>query len=233
MKQDDGLAQCLAHCRLLAFDVDGTLTDSIKQIITCFQRTFTYAHLPVPNEDAIKSTIGMSLRLGIQKLLPDPLDKRLGEEITQLYRDTFAESYDIHSTRVFPKILDTLQIFKDRGYILAIASGKSKVGVQRMLEDIPEFSDLFNLICTGDMCESKPSPTMIQLLSAKSGIPMTQILGIGDSLLDIQMCQNAGCHVLGVLSGVCDYYDLVDAQCEFILPRATDLTKYLQPQGSV
>lgn len=229
MKQDDGLAQCLAHCRLLAFDVDGTLTDSIKQIIACFQRTFTYAHLPIPSDDAIKGTIGMSLRLGIQKLLPDPQDERMGEEITQLYRDTYAESYDLHSTRVFPKVLDTLQLFKDRGYILAIASGKSSVGVQRMLDEITEFNDLFDFICTGDMCESKPSPAMMQLLSAKAGVPMSQILGIGDALLDIQMCQNAGCHILGVLSGVCDYYDLSDAHCEFILPKATDLAQYLQP----
>ena len=226
-KEDEGLRECLAQCRLLAFDVDGTLTDSIKQIILCFQRTFEHAHLPIPDEDAIKGTIGMSLHLGVQSLLPDPTDERLGAEVTQLYRDTFAVSKDIHGTNLFPDVLETLRQLKACGYILAIASGKSKVGVKRVFDDIPEFNELFSLVCTGDMSESKPSPAMMQYIAAKAEVPMDQIMGVGDALLDIQMFRNARCHELGVLSGVCDYYALEDAQSEFILPKVTDLRAYL------
>lgn len=227
LKADQGLKECLAQCRLLAFDVDGTLTDSIQQIILCFQRTFEHANLPIPDEDAIKGTIGMSLHLGVQSLLPDPSDEKLGASVTQLYRDTFTVSKDIHGTRLFPQVLETLQALHDKGYILAIASGKSTVGVQRVFNDVPEFKELFSLVCTGDMSESKPSPAMMQYMSAKAGVPMEQILGVGDALLDIQMFRNAHCHELGVLSGVCDYYDFEDAKSEFILPKVTDLLHYL------
>ncbi len=224
---DEGLKECLAQCQVVAFDVDGTLTDSIEQIILCFQRTFEHANLPIPEPDAIKGTIGMSLHLGIQSLLPDPNDEKLGAEVTQLYRDTFTVSKDIHGTKLFLGVEDLLYALKDKGYTLAIASGKSRVGVQRVFDDIPSFKDLFSIICTGDMTESKPSPAMMQLIAAKANAPMHKILGVGDALLDVQMFRNATCHELGVLSGVCDYYDLDDADCEFILPNVTDLKKYL------
>ena len=68
---------------------------------------------------------------------------------------------------------------------------------------------------------------MMQYIAAKAEVPMDQIMGVGDALLDIQMFRNARCHELGVLSGVCDYYALEDAQSEFILPKVTDLRAYL------
>lgn len=225
--QDQGLSECLAASRVIAFDMDGTLTDSIDQIITCFQRTFSHAGLPVPDPDAIKGTIGMSLHLGIQSLLPDPTDDRLGAEITQLYRDTFTVSKDIHVTKLFPQVEEMLAVLKDKGFILAIASGKSRIGVNRVLSDIPVLKEYFSIVCTGDMCESKPSPAMMQIISAKANVSMDKIIGVGDAMLDIKMFRNAGCHELGVLTGVCDNYDFEDFATEFYLNKVTDLMSYL------
>ena len=227
MQRDEGLRECLAQCKVIAFDVDGTLTDSIEQIITCFQRTFAYANLPVPSPEAIKGTIGMTLELGIRSLLPDPTDIKLGQEVTQLYRDTFAVSKDISETRLFPYCLELLSALHERGYILAIASGKSQVGIKRVFTDIPQLQDYFSIVCTGDMCESKPSPAMINLIAARAHVKTHEILGVGDAALDVQMFRNARCHELGVLSGVCDDYDFEDLAVEFYLPRVTDLVKYL------
>ena len=227
MQRDEGLRECLAQCKVIAFDVDGTLTDSIEQIITCFQRTFAYANLPVPSPEAIKGTIGMTLELGIRSLLPDPTDIKLGQEVTQLYRDTFAVSKDISETRLFPYCLELLAALHERGYILAIASGKSQVGIKRVFTDIPQLQDYFSIVCTGDMCESKPSPAMINLIAARAHVKAHEILGVGDAALDVQMFRNARCHELGVLSGVCDDYDFEDLAVEFYLPRVTDLMKYL------
>lgn len=227
MQRDEGLRECLAQCKVIAFDVDGTLTDSIEQIITCFQRTFAYANLPVPSPEAIKGTIGMTLELGIRSLLPDPTDIKLGQEVTQLYRDTFAVSKDISETRLFPHCLELLSALHERGYILAIASGKSQVGIKRVFTDIPQLQDYFSIVCTGDMCESKPSPAMINLIAARAHVKAHEILGVGDAALDVQMFRNARCHELGVLSGVCDDYDFEDLAVEFYLPRVTDLVKYL------
>lgn len=225
--RDEGLRQCLSQCKVIAFDVDGTLTDSIEQIITCFQRTFTYANLPVPSPEAIKGTIGMTLNLGIRSLLPDPSDIRLGEEITQLYRDTFAVSKDVSETRLFPDCIKLLSTLHERGYILAIASGKSQVGVKRVFNDIPKLQDYFSIVCTGDMCESKPSPAMINLIAARAHVKPGEILGVGDATLDMQMFRNAKCHELGVLTGVNDEYDFEDFDAEFYLPHVTDLLNYL------
>lgn len=227
MQADEGLRECLKEIKLLAFDVDGTVTDSIDQIITCFKRTFEYANLPVPSSEGIKGTIGMTLDKGIQSLLPDPTDERLAKEITQLYRDTFSVSPDINVSILFEGMLDTFEALKSKGYELAIASGKSRIGVDRLFDDVPALKPYFNIICTGDRCESKPSPAMINEISALSGVPVSKILGVGDAILDIQMFRNAKCHELGVLTGVCDFYDLDDFDTEFILPRATDLINYL------
>ena len=227
MRADNGLKECLEQCQMLVFDVDGTLTDSIGQIILCFQRTFAHANLPIPEPDAIKKTIGLSLRIGVQQLLPDPNDERLAAEVTQLYRDTYTVSKDIHGTILFAGVVDALQQLKERGYTLAIASGKSQVGMERFFNDVPEMRPLISWVCTGDSSESKPSPAMMHYLAAKAQVPMDKVLGVGDALLDITMFQRAACHQLGVLTGVCDYYDLEDAQTEFILPKVTDLLQYL------
>ncbi|MCK0526651.1 HAD-IA family hydrolase [Anaerobiospirillum sp. NML120449] len=227
LKFDDGLKEQMSNVRLIAFDVDGTLTDSIDQIILCFTRTFSHCGLPVPSAEAVKGTIGMSLYLGIKSLLPDPTDERLAAEVTQLYRDTFAVSKDINVTRLFDGTLDMLAALKDHGYELAIASGKSKVGVDRLFVDVPELKQYFSVICTGDDCESKPSPAMINLISARSGTPVDRIIGVGDAVLDIQMLRNAGAHELAVLTGACDYYAFDDLDTEFILPKATDILKYI------
>lgn len=227
LRIDEGFAEALQEIKLLAFDVDGTLTDSIEQIILCFERTFAYAGLPVPDSSAIKGTIGMSLALGIQSLLPDPSDERLAKEVTQLYRDTFSVSKDINVTRLFEGTEDMLATMHSKGYQLAIASGKSKVGVERFLDDVPNLRKYFSIICTGDTCRTKPNPDMIELISAQSGVGVKHILGVGDALLDIQMFRNAKCQELGVQTGVSDYYDLSDYNCQFILPKATDLLTYL------
>ena len=169
----------------------------------------------------------MTLELGIRSLLPDPTDIKLGQEVTQLYRDTFAVSKDISETRLFPHCLELLATLHERGYILAIASGKSQVGIKRVFTDIPQLQDYFSIVCTGDMCESKPSPAMINLIAARAHVKAHEILGVGDAALDVQMFRNARCHELGVLSGVCDDYDFEDLAVEFYLPRVTDLVKYL------
>lgn len=227
LQQDQGLKEALHQCKVLAFDVDGTLTDSIDQIITCFQRTFTYAGLPVPTPEAIKGTIGMSLPLGIQSLLPDTSNFQLGAEITQLYRDTFTVSKDIHETKLFPGVVDLLAALTEHGFTLAIASGKSKIGVQRVLDDKPEIAKYISIVCTGDMTESKPHPAMLQWIAAKADVPVQKVMAVGDATLDIQMAHNAKAYGLGVLTGVCDFAALQACNTQFILERAVDLKNYL------
>ena len=223
LKADQGFKECLQEIELFAFDIDGTVTDSIEQIIVCFQRTFKYANLPVPTPEQIKGTIGMTLNKGIQALLPDPTDERLALETTQLYRDTFSVSPDINVSILFDGIIETLDILKQKGYKLAMATGKARVGVDRLLNDCPELKRYFEIICTGDKCESKPSPAMINEISALSGVPVGKIMGVGDAILDIQMFRNAKCHELGVLTGVSDFYAMDDFDTELSLPKATDI----------
>ena len=227
LKADQGFKECLQEIELFAFDIDGTVTDSIEQIIVCFQRTFKYANLPVPTPEQIKGTIGMTLNKGIQALLPDPTNERLALETTQLYRDTFSVSPDINVSILFDGIIETLDILKQKGYKLAMATGKARVGVDRLLNDCPELKRYCEIICTGDKCESKPSPAMINEISALSGVPVGKIMGVGDAILDIQMFRNAKCHELGVLTGVSDFYAMDDFDTEFILPKATDIIHYL------
>ena len=223
LKADQGFKECLQEIELFAFDIDGTVTDSIEQIIVCFQRTFKYANLPVPTPEQIKGTIGMTLNKGIQALLPDPTDERLALETTQLYRDTFSVSPDINVSILFDGIIETLDILKQKGYKLAMATGKARVGVDRLLNDCPELKRYFEIICTGDKCESKPSPAMINEISALSGVPVGKIMGVGDAILDIQMFRNAKCHELGVLTGVSDFSAMDDFDTELSLPKATDI----------
>lgn len=225
--QDKGLKEKMTSIKAVAFDLDGTLCDSIGNIIACTQATFKEMSLISPEPKAITATIGMRLEEGIRELLPQQLKPKY-EEVTLLYREIFAKHPEFMLDNIFCGVREVLQILRNRHIKVGFISGRIRKGVMRTL-DATFLGKYADAIVSGDEGQSKPSPDLMQIFSRRLGISCAHILGVGDSDLDVGMCLSAGSVCLAVQSGVCTANDFLhlEKKPQFILPNVADLKRYL------
>jgi phosphoglycolate phosphatase len=182
---------------LIAFDWDGTLYDSTQSIIRCIQAAVADVGGTVPSDEAAGYVIGLGLMQALAHAAPDvPVDKypALGER----YRHHYAKHIDDLS--LFEGVLPLLAALKERGYLLAVATGKSRLGLDEALRNVA-LKDLFDGSRTADETAGKPNPRMLHELSAEFGVPTSRLLMIGDTTHDLQMALNAGCPSVAVSYG--------------------------------
>jgi phosphoglycolate phosphatase len=184
--------------RLLVFDWDGTLMDSIAAIVACTHRAVLDAGLEAPAESAIRHAVGMGLRDSMEKFFPGA-DDALCERMVAAYRRNWLESFK-DEPRLFPGAAETLRELSASGYLLAIATAKGRQGLTRELVKTG-IAGLVAASRTVDECPPKPHPAMLLDLMAELGTTPATTLMIGDTRWDLEMARNAGVRGIGVLSG--------------------------------
>ncbi|MHA4867438.1 HAD-IIIA family hydrolase [Duganella sp. PWIR1] len=182
---------------LIVFDWDGTLMDSTLTIVKCIQAAARDLALPVPRDDAAAHVIGLGLHEAMQAVLPD-VDPAYYPRMVERYRYHFL-SRD-HEISLFPGVLDMLQELSQNGYFLAVATGKSRVGLNRAMNDVKVLS-LFDATRCADETFSKPHPAMLQELTRELGQDMRRTVMIGDTTHDLLMASNAGAAAIAVEYG--------------------------------
>lgn len=182
---------------LLAFDWDGTLYDSTKIIVRCIQAAVADVGGTPPSDAAASWVIGMGLMEALAKAAPDvPADKY--PELGQRYRHHYVRHQDDLS--LFDGSLELLEALKSQGFILTVATGKSRRGLDQVLEHF-ELRGIFDASRTADQTAGKPDPLMLNELMQEFGVPPGRVLMIGDTSHDLQMARNAGTAGLGVSYG--------------------------------
>src|SRR5579862_5005204 len=179
---------------LIVFDWDGTLMDSTAHITRSIQSACRDLGLPVPADESASYVIGLGLRDALQICAPtlDPSDyPRLAER----YRFHFLTLGQ--KTELFDGVRELLQELRDLGYFLAVATGKSRVGLNRALDE-SRLTSLFDSTRCADETFSKPHPAMLQELTRQLGQDLERTVMIGDTTHDLQMAANAGAAGIGV-----------------------------------
>ena len=182
---------------LIAFDWDGTLFDSTKIIARCIQAAVRDVGGTVPTDEAAGYVIGLGLMQALAHAAPDvPQDKypELGERYRHHYT---AHQNDIS---LFDGVLPLLAALKVRGHTLAVATGKSRHGLDEALHAV-ELLGRFDGSRTADETAGKPHPRMLHELMTEFGVSADRTLMIGDTTHDLQMALNAGCASVGVSYG--------------------------------
>ena len=222
---DDKLLECLKKTKAIAIDLDGTLTNSIGNILKCTHYTLGELGYPQPSDKAIMSTIGKELSEALTSLLPED-KKSEGQYVTKRYREFFMANADFQIDHLFKGILPLMQKLREKGIKIGYASGRAHAGIMRTLNGtfLGEYCDG---IAAGNECPSKPDPTMMNLLAQRLDVKCEEILGIGDSGLDILLGQNAHTMTLGVQTGVWSGDALLKLKPDAILKEVGDLTSYL------
>ena len=181
---------------LIVFDWDGTLFDSVGQIVASllyaaeqFEQSLT--------ADAAKSIIGLGLPEVAQVLFPNVPE--LHTEILKCYGD----HYVAHSAgdKWFEGISDMLYELKNQNIKLAVATGKSRRGLDRVLSQTNSH-DLFEITRAASETKSKPDPLMLAEILQHTGLKPEQTIMVGDTSYDLEMAQNIAMPRVGVSYGV-------------------------------
>jgi phosphoglycolate phosphatase len=184
--------------RLVVFDWDGTLMDSTAQIVAAASGAIAQLGLPARPPEAIRDIIGLGLRESWQRLFPE-----LGPEsftpFVVAYRDHFFAP-ELQTAQLFARAEEVVAELAGRGFLLGVATGKSRRGLDRDLET----TGLGRFMAgsrTADETRSKPHPDMLLELMAALGTPAAATLMVGDTEWDLEMARRAGVPAVAVSYG--------------------------------
>ncbi len=183
---------------LLVFDWDGTLMDSVANIVECVRGAAIDLGLEIPTDDAIKNIIGLGLKEAVTEMFPGA-DDELVWQVVERYRVHFLDHRRPES-ELFPGADETLRLLADAGYMMAVATGKGRAGLDRVLA-YTGLGELFHASRCADESFSKPNPDMLLQIMDELGTQGHETLMIGDTEYDMQMARSANAHRLGVSYG--------------------------------
>ncbi len=184
--------------RLLVFDWDGTLMDSIGSIVACTRAAMGELEIePLPDQ-TIRGTIGLGLRETMEILCPGGGDEMF-TRVLDCYRKHWQATYRDLPV-LFEGVREMLAGLADEGYLLAVATGKSRRGLDHALVQT-SLDDLFHATRTVDEAFSKPHPQMLRAILDELGVPPRAAAMVGDTTYDLEMARSAGTASIGVCSG--------------------------------
>ncbi len=193
--------------QLIVFDWDGTLMDSEARIVNCMRAAIEDLSLAPRTRQQMTEVIGLGLAEAQAILYPDGTPEEHAA-LTERYRYHFVEANQTPST-LFPGVEDMLAELNEQGHFLAVATGKGRRGLDRVLEET-NTGQYFHITRCADESFSKPHPQMLQEIMDSLGVETNDTLMIGDTEYDLQMANNAGVPSLAVSYGVHDLARLLN-----------------------
>lgn len=212
---------------LLIFDWDGTLIDSQSRIIACMQRAALEAGQPGLADEAVREIIGLGLPEAIRALIPGICDTDM-ETVRGHYVKHFLDE-EQSSSPLYPGVETSLASLHDKGYRLAVATGKSRRGLDRVLEQTG-LGELFETTRCADETRSKPHPQMLAEILDETGVDVSRALMIGDTEYDLNMAQNIGMDRAGVSYGAHAIERLLALDPVFRIDDFPELEQWLERQ---
>lgn len=204
----------------IIFDWDGTLVDSIDWIVQCLQMAARKNDCKIPEEQAAKDIIGLSIQKAMEILFPG-INQKTQEQLIACYSQEFF-SKQITEKDLFTGVKEMLLKFKQSGYQLAVATGKSHASVTRAIQ-ATGLADFFHIIRCADQTASKPQPDMLEEIINALSVKKERVVMVGDSVHDMQMAKNAGIPAIAVACGANSSAQLQCYQPILNLQQTTEL----------
>ena len=185
--------------KAIVFDWDGTLMDSISKIVESMQTSAQQLGFPVPDYDQAKDVIGISLLPALQQLFKID-DEKVAMDLFHTYKEHFKDHAQI-SSPLFTGAIELLESLKQQGYILAVATGKARQGLEHNWHH-SNTKHFFSASKTADDAQSKPSSDMLQQILSELNLSADQVLMVGDTTYDMAMAEAINMDRIGVSFGV-------------------------------
>lgn len=191
-------------CRAVAFDLDGTLVDSIPGLAAATDAMLAACQLPGAGEAQVTNWVGNGVDVLIQRAWQWATGQLPAAEQLQKARALFDQHYAgqiATGNRLYPEVKATLSALAQRGLQLAIVTNKPSVFVRPVLQALA-IESLFSLVLGGDdVPHKKPDPAPLRIVLETWQLAPEQLLFVGDSRNDILAAQRAGCRSAGVTWG--------------------------------
>lgn len=212
---------------LVIFDWDGTLLNSLAKICYCMQLAAADANLESRSETDIRGIIGLGLPEALATLYPDASHTPL-----RVLRERYSHHFLIQDSRpceLFPGVRETLEELKCRGHHITVATGKSRKGLERALNNMG-WQDYFHATRCADETRSKPNPLMLSELLSELDYKVEDAMMVGDTEFDLAMAANLGMRRVGVSYGAHEPERLRIHQPEAIIDNFSELLDMLADQ---
>lgn len=208
---------------LLVFDWDGTLMDSASAIVAAIQAACRDLGIEEAPESRARHVIGLGLADALRHAVPD-LPEHHYPKMVDRYRHHYL-SRD-HELTLFAGVAEMISELQGSGFMLAVATGKSRLGLDRALK-VSGLGSAFSDSRCADECHSKPHPQMLEELIVAFGTTPDRTLMIGDTTHDLMMAGNAGVAAVGVSYGAHPRQSLVDLAPATVVDTVSELREWL------
>jgi len=209
---------------LLVFDWDGTLVDSIGWIVESLDFAARDQGFEEPANRLARSVIGLSLDRALGTLFPQAGQSEIGALMDSYQRHY--NSKPLGPGALFAGVPEMLDALREAGYKLAVATGKTREGLDHALRTTAA-EDWFHATRAAGETASKPDPLMLLQLLAELDVPADRTLMVGDSVHDMQMAKNAGIEAVGVFCGADGRDQILPHQPLLGLGRTVELLDFL------
>lgn len=185
---------------LVLFDCDGTLVDSQHHIVAAMHSAFGAQGLALPDPELVRRTVGLPLPVAIESLLPT--GATLGAVVESYRQAAIAQRLDPdHHEPLFPGLIETLDQLDAAGYLLGVATGKARRGLDFTLASHGLTGRFVTLQTNDVVAAGKPAPDMVLQAMAETGAVPASTIVVGDTSYDMEMARNAGVPAIGVAWG--------------------------------
>ena len=212
---------------LIVFDWDGTLMDSTGTIVASIQAAARELGIAPPSDERASHIIGLGLIDALRHALPDLPAERY-QDVALRYRAHYMARD--HELLLFDGAADLIDELAAAGYMLAVATGKTRKGLDRAFE-VSGLGPRFHASRCADECHSKPHPQMLEQLMDEFGVEPDATLMIGDTTHDLLMAKNAGVAALGVAYGAHPRANLEAQNPLYCATDVGDLAAWLRQQA--
>ncbi len=210
--------------KLVVFDWDGTLMNSISHIVASLQHATCRMGIEALPDEQTRDVIGLGMREAIEALFPGRTDEQFIQDYTRYYRERFFDS--AHQTELFAGAAEMLLELKTQGYQLAIATSKSRAGLDLVLSHL-SIADVFTVSRCADETRSKPHADMLLAILDAVGIHHDAAVMVGDTVYDLEMAVNAKMNSIGVSYGVHNRERLLAHNPLTVIDAVTELPGFM------
>ncbi len=219
----------MSDLRLIVFDCDGTLIDSLFAIQHAMEQAFDAVSLDQPTAEAVRGIVGLSVPQAVAALAPDHAPDTLAA-LDRAFRDSalaYREANPQDNGRLYPGTREVLQRLHAPETLMAVATGKARRGLEHTL-DAFALRHFFTATQTADDAPSKPHPGMLQNCERLTGVAPARTVMIGDTSFDMAMARAHGCTAIGVSWGYHDVDALHGAGAHAVIDDFADLDEVLE-----
>ena len=213
--------------RLVIFDLDGTLLNTIADLAAATNQALQHYGYPTHETEAYRFFVGNGINKLFERALPE--GERTEENVLKI-RSQFVPYYDEHNadlSRPYPGIPELLETLQQQGIMIAVASNKYQAATRKLIAHYFPEINFVEVLGQREGIPAKPDPSIVNDIMKKAGVRQEEILYVGDSNVDMQTAHNAGVTAIGVAWGFRPRTELEALHPAHIIEKAEELLPLL------